>query len=422
MRLAAVVFASTLSLSAAALRADAEGKCESPGFLGPERTGLYREAGLVPTSWNEAAGSGVLWRVQLDLPGWASPIVCKGRVAVASADAGRRQVVCLDAVSGKELWKTELPETAGTTAEYKLDTMSAEWDGRMHAAATPATDGSRVFALFSNGQLAALDLETGRVVWTIGLGDTSGNKFGVAGSPLVRGDAVIVAFQGEPSFIAAYDAASGAVKWKTPRTNPTWSSPVPAETKAGRSLVVLFADPAVIAWDAGTGSEVWKTDVLTEKPEYCVGPTPVFADGMIVVNYESIGMVGIDPEDGRKAWRLAELPNGDPFSDGVSMASDGRNVYQYFGASVACVEARTGKLLAQKETDESATVASPIVAGGNIYLFGAGETLVLKADPAAGFPKVGRGTMKTAFESTPAAAAGRLYIRYDDSIYCLGAR
>jgi outer membrane protein assembly factor BamB len=415
-------FAAVCAFSAFAAPGPAAAEGAGAGFRGPERSGLYRDAGPLPVSWNEPAGSGVLWRAQLDLPGWASPVVSKGRVAVASADAARRQVVCLDAVSGKELWKTDLPETAGTTAKYELDTMSEVWNRRMHAAASPAADGTRVFALFSNGQLAALDLETGKVAWTMGLGDTSENKFGVAGSPLVWNGTVIIAFQGEPSFIAAYDAATGAEKWKTPRTDRTWSSPILAKTAAGRSLVALFAEPTLTAWDAGTGSEVWKTDILAEKPEYCVGPTPVFADGMIAVNYESIGIVGIDPDNGRRSWGLRELPNGDPFSDGVSMTTDGKNVYQYFGASVTCVEARTGKLVAQKETDESASVASPVVAGGNIYLFGSGETLVLKADPAAGFPEAGRGILKEAFDSSPAVASGRFYIRFDDSILCMGAR
>lgn len=394
----------------------------SPAFRGPAGSGLYPAAGALPTAWNETAKQGILWKAKLDLPGWASPVVWGGKVVVLGADAQKRQAACFDAATGKPLWKTELPKAEGATEEYELNTQSEEWNVRMHAASTPATNGKQVFALFSNGQLAALELDTGKVAWTIGLGNTSGNSYGLANSLLVFGDSVIAVFEGETSFIAACDAATGKERWKAPRKSATWSSPILIQTAAGKPLVVLFADPAVTAWDPATGKVAWTVDVLTASPEYCVGPSPVFADGMVVVNCEKNGIFGIDPDKGQKVWGLTELPNDNGFSDGVSMVTDGKHVYQYFQAALTCVEARTGKLVKTRDMDETAAYASPLFSGGNLYLFAGSETVVLKADAAADFPAVGKGSLKDAFEASPAAADGRLFVRTDDSLCAIGAK
>jgi outer membrane protein assembly factor BamB len=395
---------------------------QSPSFRGASGMGVYRDAVAVPVAWSEKDSTGILWKAKLDLPGWASPVVWGGKVVVTEADASKRLVACFDAVTGKQLWKTELAGVDGATLAYTLNTQSEQWNTRMHAASTPATNGKQVFALFSNGQLAALDLETGKVAWSIGLGNTSENSYGLASSLLILGDSVMAVFQGAPSFIAAYDAVTGKEKWKTVRKSATWASPILITTASGKSLVVLPADPDVTAWDPETGKVVWTADVMTTSPQYCVGPSPVFADGVVVVNCENHGMAGIDAETGKKVWGLAELANGEGFSDGVSMTTDGKNVYQYFRTCLTCVAARTGKVVKQKDTDDASTYASPVIAGGNLYLFGSSDTLILKADPAADFPAVGKGSLKDSFDASPAAANGRLFIRTDESLYCIGAK
>jgi len=394
----------------------------SPTFRGPSGMGVYGDAAALPTAWGEKENKGILWKAKLKPLGWASPVVWGGKVIVTSADATKRLVACFDAANGKALWEKTLPKAEGATAEYTLNTQSDDWNTRMHAAATPATNGKQVFTVFSNGQLAALELETGKVVWTLGLGDTSGNSFGLANSPLIYGDSVIVVFQGEPSFIAAYDAATGKVKWTTPRKSATWASPLLIRTSAGKNLVVLPADPDVTAWDPETGKVAWTVDVVKTSPQYCVGPTPVFADNMVIVNCENNGIVGIDADKGKQTWRVTELPNGEGFSDGTSMATDGKNVYQYSKSTLTCVEARTGKVVKQKDLDDASSYASPIYAGGNLYLFGGGSTVIVKADAAADFPPVGKGSVKESFDASPAAANGRLFIRTDASLYCIGAK
>ena len=85
-----------------------------------------------------------------------------------------------------------------------------------HATATPVTDGRRVYALFGNAGLLAVDFN-GDQVWHYSFGATS-NYHGPGGSPLLYRDRVIFyQDQRSDSFVAAIDAKTGKLLWKTPR-------------------------------------------------------------------------------------------------------------------------------------------------------------------------------------------------------------
>ena len=116
------------------------------------------------------------------------------------------------------------------------------------------------------------------------------------------------------------------------RNSPTWSSPLLAKRADGSMLIVLLADPDVTAWDPETGEQVWSTKVLTGKPDFCVGPSPVQVDDMVFVNAQNSGMFGLNLAEGSIAWSLDQLPDGSGVPDGASMTTDGK--YLYFTASI----------------------------------------------------------------------------------------
>ncbi len=389
----------------------------SPVFRGPNGNGFLPKATAV-TEWSEADSQNILWKVALGGPGWSSPVAWGDKVVVTSADQEVRRVHCYNAATGEQMWLSEVPSIEGTTDDYELDTMDPRWDEIMHAAATPATDGKLVFTLFSNGQLSAFDLADGAHKWSVALGDSSFNTYGVANSLLVYGGNVIAVFEGDPSIIAAYDKASGKEVWKSNRSGATWGSPVLAENEAGRMLVIVFADPNVTAWDAGSGEQVWNQDVLTRSPEYCVGPSPTVAGGVVAVNADNCGIYGLNINTGEKLWEIEDLPDGSGFPDGASMATDGKLLYQYFEFVLTIINPADGEVVKQMEVDEFATYASPLVIGDKLYLFADHAAVVLTTgvEPSA----VGTAAMNEGSDSTPAVAGGRIFIRTDDSLYAIG--
>src|SRR5207244_2943831 len=108
----------------------------------------------------------------------------------------RLHVLCFDAKSGARLWERRFRATGSTQCNKKTNM----------AAPTPAADGSRVFALFATCDLAALDRD-GRLLWYRSLCadyPTIGNNVGMAASPVLHEDTLLVAMEnvGE-SFAAA---------------------------------------------------------------------------------------------------------------------------------------------------------------------------------------------------------------------------
>ena len=376
----------------------------------------------VPVEWDESAGKNLLWKKALALPAWAMPVVWGDKVIALGADAAKRVVYCLDAATGEEAWTTEVPAHDDATADYEADTMDDRWNTLVYAGATPALNGKQVFAQFSNGQLVALDLATGKVVWNIVPAGTGANTYGIDNSLLVYKDSVIGAFEGDESFVARYDAATGKQLWKTERDSKSLASPLLARRADGSYLVVLPADPDVTAWDPETGKQVWQTEVLVGGVEYCVGPSPVQAGDKVCVNMQNCGIYGLNLSDGSVAWKREELPDGSGFADGASMTTDGTHVFQFYESVLTCVNAADGEVVKQKEVAEYSNYASAVLNQGKLYLSGDGAVLVLDADPATDFAEKGKGSMEESCDATPAIVKGRVYMRSDESLYCFGRK
>lgn len=396
-----------------------EGFAENaPVFRGAAGIGLT-EFEDVPVEWNEEEKVNIRWKSSIDLPGWASPVVWGDKVILVGAAKEQRGVYCLNAKTGNPLWDIVIDvENDGNL--YTTDTLDERWDLLMYAGATPAVNGKQAFVMFSCGELQAFDLNTGDVLWELDLGETEENKYGLANSLLIYRDSVIVVFQGNEMYIARYDAKTGKQLWKTERKTQSWASPLLAKAGEERYLIVLPANPDVTAWDPETGRQVWNTEVYTNEIEWCVGPSPVQVGQRIFVNMQNCGIYGLNVSDGTIAWKLEKLPDESGFSDGPSMATDGRYLYQYYQSVLTCVDAETGKVIKQKETDEFANYASAVINRGSLYLCSDKLMTILDPDPESGFAVKGYGEITESADSTATFAKGAIYLRSDSSLYCIG--
>ena len=268
---------------------DEEWRRNWPRFRGPAGTGVSAYADA-PTKWDGASGEGIRWKTAIPLPGNSSPIVWDKRVFVTGADETRRVVYCCDADSGAVLWEAEAPGTpASTAAPPKVGEATG------YAASTPATDGRRVYAMFANGDIVAVDF-AGQVSWSRSLGMPK-NVYGHATSLAMYRDLVLVQFdqgtkQDKASKLLALKAESGETAWETPREVPnSWPTPLVIEHQ-GQPQIITAADPWVIAYAPADGKEIWRAKCLQAD----VGPSPTFADGTVFVANEFPGTAAIRPD------------------------------------------------------------------------------------------------------------------------------
>lgn len=397
--------------------ADEEWRRNWPRFRGPAGTGVsaYPDA---PTTWDGASGEGILWKAAVGLPGNSSPIVWDRRVFVTGADETRRVVYCCDADSGAVLWEVDAPGTpASTAAPPKVGEATG------YAASTPVTDGRRVYAMFANGDLVAVDF-AGQVTWSRSLGMPK-NVYGHASSLAMYRDLVLVQFdqgtkQDKASKLLALKADSGETAWETPREVPnSWPTPLVIEHQ-GQPQIITAADPWVIAYAPADGKEIWRAKCLQAD----VGPSPTFADGTVFVANEFPGTAAIRPDgtgDVTGSHVLWEADVGSPDCCSPLATDQFLMVVASFG-TMTCYNAKEGgEPLWEHDFDGANFSASPTLVGKNVYLFDEDGKAHIVEPTAEECKPVGEAELGQGCVTCPAFQEGRIYIRGKEHLFCIGS-
>ncbi len=388
-----------------------------PQFRGADTSGVASDE-KVPTS----IGENIVWTVELPGRGLSGPIVVGDRVFLTASSGyqqDRLHIFCFDAAKGKQLWERQFWATGRTLCHPKM----------CNATPTPASDGKRVFAFFSSNDVVCLDLD-GNLQWVRGMTHdypNASNSIGMASSPIVAGDTLIVPVENlSESFTAGLDPATGVNRWKLDRPLlDNWTSPIllPGKTRDD-DLVVLQSAKGLSAVRPYTGYEVWKFD----EPASTI-PSSTQSAGVLYA--PSKGLTALSPTaDGKPPailWQENKLAASTP----SPLVDDGR-VYNINGAGVlACADAKTGKILWQlrlqvplgEKTSRGVFTSTPVAAGGHLYIFNEdGVALVVKTAVTEGESGqiVANHDFGEIILCTPAIADGALYVRSDKHLWKVG--
>lgn len=415
----------SVALSAQTVRMlEAEGEARKywPQWRGPSGQGLVEGTGF-PDSWSDKEN--IRWKVEVPGRGNSSPIVWKDRIFVTTAHAGeRRTILCFRRDDGKLLWEAAAPPP---------DSVERVQRKNSYATATPATDGERVYALFGNAGLVAVDFN-GKQLWHYGFGATS-NYHGPGGSPILYKDRVIFyqdqgrsfgpaqsSGQSPGSFVAAVDAKTGRQLWKTPRQEGVgWGTPI-AIRAGSRDEIIVSGQYAVRAYDPDTGRELWSVGGNTME----VIPTPAVGHGLLFCPSGRAGpTLAIRPGGSGDvtathiAW---QTPRGSPFVPSPLVHGDYLYLVNDMASIATCLEAKTGKLMWQDRLGEARREgfsASPIAVDGKVFFTNdEGETYVLAAGPEFKLLRVNRLGEQTL--ATPALVEGTWYFRTASHLVAIG--
>ena len=150
-----------------------------------------------------------------------------------------------------------------------------------------------------------LDANTGAVVWSRNAATDVNAKipfWGISSSPLVVDDVVIVAAGGK---LAAYDTATGKLRWSGVGSGGSYSSPHLA-TIDGVQQVLFISGPGTTSVDPATGKVLWQ---YAWEGGAIVQPA-LTEDGGILVNTISmnggLGIRRLAITRNRGAWTAAE--------------------------------------------------------------------------------------------------------------------
>jgi outer membrane protein assembly factor BamB len=407
-----------LPLAALLLAAAAAEAGNWPRFRGPNGTGTVDDTN-VPVAFTEK--NNLLWKTAIPGVGHSSPIVWGDSLFLQSAakDASERWLICVNTNDGSIRWKAPVPGGKGHT--HELNTL---------ASSTPATDGERVYSLFWDGDkigMYAHDFK-GNKVWERALG-TFKSQHGVGGSPMVHEGKVYFANDQDGSAVLlALDAKTGEVAWEAKRKDfrACYSTPFlmekggPAELIVGSTAGITSYDPAkgTVNWDY-----TWKFNFT--KPLRTVA-SPIAANGMIFANSG-------DGDGSRQTIAIKVGGKGQDVSKNLVWENHEKNVFPYVPcflargdylftvndkAEAVCYRAATGEQVWSERLGNGVT-ASPIMVNGNVYVVDRdGKVFVFAAEKE--YKLLGKSSIGEPVSATPAVADGKLYIRGQEHLFCIG--
>jgi outer membrane protein assembly factor BamB len=396
-----------------------------PGFRGPNGLATSADRGL-PIKWGP--DENIFWKAKLPGPGASSPVVTGNRVFVtcysgygeSRSTAGdisklTRHLLCLDRGSGKLLWQKDVP---AKQPETDIGKMVREHGYATH---TPATDGERIYAFFGRTGVFAYDL-TGKELWSKEVGKYV-NAFGSGASPVLYKNLLIVNAAVEGSSLLALDKMTGKEVWRVKGLGDCWSTPLLVDVPDGKTELVL-SEPAVVeGYNPDTGEQLWSCETLGTA---YVSSMPLTRNGIVyLMTAGSDGRLFLAIRAGGKgdvtnshvAWRQKV---GASYTSPVLV----NDRFYFFSAFAYCLKADTGEVVFQERLPGLGNeYPSPVVVDSHIYFFArSGRGFVLapsdKLDVLAqNEPLEGGG-----FVASPAVSGGRLFVRNNEYLYCLGGK
>jgi outer membrane protein assembly factor BamB len=406
------------------LRAD-----DWPQWRGPHRDGVWSETGIVDKFADKQLK--IEWRAAVG-PGYSGPTVADGRVYVMDRATEPKQVErihCFDAKTGQQLW------------DYSYDCRYGKIDYKAGPRAAVTIESGRAYSLGATGRLHCFDAAGGKVLWDKDLFDEYKINmpiWGIAASPLVEGNLVIVEIGGEGACVVAFDKVTGEEKWKSLDDRAGYAAPIVIE-QAGRRVLICWTGDNIAALDPASGELLWK---LPFKPSQMVlnVATPVVHDDRLFVAafYDGAMMAQLDREKpaAEVLWRKRGPSESKTEAIQPIIATpyfDGDYVYgvDSYG-QLRCLDAKTGDRIWEDLTAVPKARWSTIHMvknGDRMFMFNErGELIIARLAPD-GFHEISRTQLiePTTDQlpqrggvcwSHPAFANKHIYARNDKEIVC----
>jgi outer membrane protein assembly factor BamB len=383
-----------------------------PQWRGPHRDGHSPDKGLLK-EW-PSEGPRLVWKANGLGIGYTNVSVVGDRLFAMGDKDDASQVIALNVADGSILWTAKVGK-AGAPG----------WGGFAGPRATPTVDGNLVFAVGQYGEAVCLDAASGKEIWRKDYRKDFGGKlpeWGYCGMPLVDGKQVILMPGGKQGDLVAVDKKTGKLIWQSKDFTDSihYSSPMVAEIAGVRQYVQL-TDASVAGIAAADGSLLWRAP---RKGATAVIPTPIIKDDLVYVTSgygAGCNLFKIMAADGKfsadQVYADKAMTN---HHGGVVLV--GKYLYGFSdedNGKWVCQEFETGKII-WSEPKETLGKGSITFADGMLYLRaedGEGTVALIEATPD-GYKETGRFDQPDRSKKNswphPVVIGGRLYLRDQD--------
>ena len=362
-----------------------------PQWRGTKRDGVWRENGLIDQFASPQLAC--KWRVPIG-SGYAGPTVAEGRVYVSDRLVEPNEVErvhCFDWRTGATVWT------------HVYDCPYEGFSYRAGPRASVLVEQGRAYSLGASGRLFCFQAAAGAVIWARDLNADYKIRmpnWGIAASPLVEGELLIVQIGGEDNAcVVALNKHTGAETWRALGDDASYSAPIVID-QAGRRVLVVWTGQRIVGLDPADGRLLWEYPFRWE--QWPIGiATPVHHQDLLLVSEAHKGSLllrlGAASTTVEKVWhrRKEEVENGEalhclistPFiRDGYLYGADGNGVLR-------CLTLGDGEQVWEDRTavPENRWAAIHLVPNGDrVWLFNErGELLIAQLSPE-GFREISR--------------------------------
>ena len=344
-----------------------------PHWLGPDYNGISPETDW-RADWTDKPPE-VLWRGNVGT-GYSSISTANGRIYTMGHKEGNETVYCLDAETGKEIWKQSYPAQL-------VNHLNAGGPG-----ATPTIDGEFLYTNSRDGRLICFEIETGKIVWQKDLTkvyDMKVPEWGFTCSPLIRGDKLFI----EAGRLVALDKRTGNEIWKSKPHMPGYGTPAAFEIDGTVYLALLNNECLSVARE-DNGTEVatfpWPSPFDTNSTTPIIDGKTIF----ISSGYRK-GCALLDFENQKLKARYTNRDMKNHFNNSVLFQ---KHFYGMDGNSnlgrivrLTCIDQKTGKI---KWREAGFGCGSLLIANGKLIILSDEGTLVTAQATPESYQEISR--------------------------------
>lgn len=351
------------------------------GPRGDGRAASDRSPGSLQLAWKHSIG-----------PGYSGVVVAGGIAVTAFSDGEHDVVAAWSSGTGEELWRTPIAPT------YRGHDGST--DGPV---GTPSLTDERVYLMGPHGDLVALSLADGELLWRRQLvAEWSAPEpvYGFGSSALEVDGVLVVPGGSETHAVVGLDPADGKRLWSAGALGVNYSTPV---RSADEVLIASARD--VIALDPRDGRELWSFRHSEKAPFDPTYPQlQPLADGLLLVFKNEGVRYRRDGNALEELWRSNALRNSV-----ATPVVHGEHLYGFSGTFLTCVSLEDGQTVWKSRTPRGRGV---ILVDGHLVVLGVGGTLTVAAADPAGYREIASLDVTSHGGYTaPSFADGRIYVR-----------
>jgi hypothetical protein len=383
----------------------------------------------IPTKWS--AQSNLKWKAAIPGAGSSTPIVVGDRVYVTcysgygtdlnstgNSKSLARHLIALDLNTGKEIWTASV---ANTSTEDQFQGFLTEHG---YATSTPTSDGENIYAFFGKSGVFAFDKQ-GKQLWNTSVGTESGSRhWGSSASLIGYKNLIIVNAADESQTIYGLNRQTGEVVWKAEAAGleNTFCTPL-LITIGDRTELVIAVPWEIWGLDPETGKLLWYVETDLDSN---ICPSVIAKDGIVyAMGGRTGGSIAVRAGGKGDVAKTHVLWKGTATSYVPSPVIHKDRLYWVNDRGIAlCANAKTGELVYQERIAASGTgrlfYASVSLINNKLYAVSRhGGTFIYETGDKFTQITNNKHMDETAFNASPVITGNHLLLRSNSHIYCI---